>query len=182
MKVQKLFAVVVCLSTLVWFTASCTNSKDTPPSPTENTDEHGHDGHNHHGHAKTPHGGHLIELVNKKTGKEEEFHAEWLHEDKTGKVTVYILDKMIKADYLLPNEEITITIKLSDQDPKNYQLEAVDATSGDKPMTAKFEIEDPELLTYLKLGEGVEATLKVDINGTPYEGKIEEEGKHRHNH
>ena len=50
--------------------------------------DHDHDGHDHHDHDHAhmhgPNGGPVLELG------DEEYHAEWLHDDESGKVTVVL--------------------------------------------------------------------------------------------
>lgn len=133
-------------------------------------DGHSHDGHNHahgHSHADTgPNGGHIIELG------EEEYHAEWVHDDESGKLTVFILDKDVKQPVPIPAGTISIVKKIGD-DAQVYELAAVDP-QGDPAKASKFEITDKPLIEALKTaGEGVEATLNIKIDDKPYSAKIE---------
>lgn len=133
------------------------------------------DGHDHgHSHAKTPHGGHLIELINKETGGKEEFHAEWKHDDDSGKVTIYILDATATEDYAIAADEISIEVTFKGKKPSSYYLAAVNRNQDDPPKTAQFELVDQELRTSLNIvGKEVKATLAVEIDGKQYEGIFE---------
>src|SRR5437867_2390784 len=91
--------------------------------------DHEHD-HAHHG----PHNGHLMEIG------EEEYHAEWTH-DESGKVTFYILDSGAKKEVPIAAEEITIDVKIGENAPKTYKLQAVNPTDG---KSAAFEIVDKQ--------------------------------------
>jgi hypothetical protein len=161
-----------CLScaVIVWG-AGCYDSATPVSDPgTKKGDEHAHD-HAAHG----PHGGHIVEIG------EEEYHAEWLH-DEEGKVTVYLLDAEMKKEVPIPAEEITIETKVintkAGEKTTTFKLPAV--READMTTTAKFEIVDKGLLGVLEsLSEGVTATLKLDINGKAYEAPITHE-EHKH--
>jgi hypothetical protein len=131
-------------------------------------------GHDHEGHDHAHHGlhhGHLIELG------EEEYHAEWTH-DESGKVTVYVLDGEAKKEVPIDADEIAIDVKVGNNAPVTYKLAAVNPMDG---KSATFEIVDKQLLGALEVlkSPGVVATLKLTINGKPYEQRIE---VHEHAH
>ena len=144
-------------------------------------DDHGHDhehGHDHaHDHgALGPHEGHILEL-----GKEE-YHAEWTHDDASGKVTVYILDSEIKKEVPIEAENVTIKIKVGEKE-QAHTLEAVNRTTGDKPTASQFELTDKPLSAALTtVGEGTEATLEVTIGDRPFSAKFESHAGHDHGH
>jgi hypothetical protein len=144
------------------------------PKPNANkAGDHDHD-HDHDHAAHGPHDGHVLELG------EEEYHAEWTHEDDTGKVTVYLLDKDIKEAVPTAAEHVKISLKLGDSDME-YLLEPVGRTDGDMPTASQFELVDKPLATAL-VTEGVEATLEVEIGGKPYTAKIEHHAHDGHHH
>ncbi len=126
--------------------------------------DHGHD-HAHPAHG--PNGGHLVELG------DEEYHAEWLHDDATGTVTVIILDGQVKDEVGIEAESLTINVAIEGQSPQTYELPAVNRSSDDPPKATRFELSSEKLLTALQIGTGVHATLSVDIAGKQYVGKIE---------
>ena len=70
---------------------------DLPPATVE-TDAHDHP-------SDGPHHGHLIEL-----GKEE-YHAEFIHDEKNSTVTIYILDGTAKNVVPIDSKEILINLK-----------------------------------------------------------------------
>jgi hypothetical protein len=75
-------------------------------------------------------------------------------------------------------EEIEINTKVGETETP-FKLAALDRSEGDEPKTAKFEIVDKGLAGVLgSLGDGVKATLKLDINGKPYEANIEKVDHH----
>jgi len=165
---KQLLAACLIASVAIWATG-CPSPAPTPTTPTKaGGDEHGHqhgaEGHDH-AHEHGPHGGHVVEIGN------EEYHAEWTHADD-GTVTVYVLDAEMKNEVPIAAEDITIEAKIQDQ-PFTYKLLAVNRSEGDMPTTAKFELIDKNLLGVLEtLGKGVTATLKLDINGKPFQAAI----------
>jgi hypothetical protein len=126
-------------------------------------DAHGHD-HAHPAHG--PNGGHLVELG------EEEYHAEWLLDGATGTVTVIILDGQVKDEVGIEAKSVTINVAIEGQS-QTYELPAVNASGDDPPKATQFELSSEKLLTALKVGTGVHATLSVDIAGKQYVGQIE---------
>src|SRR5690349_9706440 len=63
------------------------------------------DEHQHNHATKGPHGGPIIELGT------EELHAELMHDDATGVVTVYLLDSEVKRYMTVATQEITINVR-----------------------------------------------------------------------
>ncbi len=165
-------AVLLAVGLIAW-AAGCTTSTPTTTAPPAAGDDHAHEGHEH-AHVHGPHDGHLIEIG------EEEYHAEWTHDD-SGKVTVYILDAEAKKEVPIAAEEISIDTVVGGK-TTTFKLPAVDASTGDMPMASKFEIVDKGLLGVLEsLSDGVTATLKVTIGDKPFEAKIEHDD-HGHKH
>ena len=182
MVIWKNVALTVLVSAVSVWLAGCNPA--APPSSTSGsgtTDSHEHEGHGHEGHDHAhhgPHGGDIMAIG------EEQYHAEWKHDDATGTVTFYILDAEAKKEVPIAAEKITIDVKLGEKDPITYELLAVNPV-GDEKKTAQFEIVDQELLAVIEgltpEAKGVTATLNVDINGTPFSQKIEKEA-HDHDH
>lgn len=151
-------------------TASPTADKSTGKATDEHAHDHAHD-HPHEG----PHGGNLIELG------EEEYHGEWTHDD-AGKVAVYILDGAAKKTVPIAAEKVTIDVKVG-ENLTSFDLPAINRTTGDMPTAYQFETVEPKLKGALEAaGKGIDATLKVDINGKPFVGKIEPGHSHDHDH
>jgi hypothetical protein len=145
--------------------AGCNNTSK-PNAKGGDAAAHDHD-HAHHG----PHQGHLMEIG------EEEYHAEWTH-DESGKVTFYILDADAKKEVPIAAEEIVIDVKIGDNPPVQKRLAAVNPVDG---KSAAFEIVDKEfegLLDQLK-STAIVLTLHVNINGKQFDSVIKE---HEHGH
>lgn len=139
-----------------------------PVTDTIVKDEHAHD-HAHHG----PHGGHIVEIG------EEEYHAEWTHEEN-GKVTFYILDAEVKKEVPIAAEELVIEVKIGMNEPTTVKLPAVNPQDG---KASTFEVVDKQLLGVLETlkAEGVVATIKqLTINGKTFENVRIKEHEHGH--
>ena len=181
---RRLAAVLVTASLAIWCAGCPSSSSNSSTGDGHEEHDHGeeghkedgHGGHGHEGHshaAHGPHGGHIIELG------QEEYHAEWTH-DEEGKVTIYLLDSEMKKDVPIAADHVTIDVKIGTK-TSTFNLAAVDPMGGDMPKASKFEIVDKGLLGVLEsLSEGVTATLRIpDINGKPYEAKITHDD-HKH--
>jgi hypothetical protein len=156
---------------LAWLLAGCGGSASGPEkaanvSQSPDAHDHAHD-HAHHG----PHHGHLMEIG------EEEYHAEWTHEE-TGRVTFYILDAEAKKEVPIESPEIRIEVKIGDNPSVTYTLPAVQPQDG---KSAVFETTNKELLGALETlkSPGVVATLHVTIAGKTFAQRIVE---HEHAH
>jgi hypothetical protein len=175
-----LFAAAIVLTAIGL--SACNSSSPSPPTtlPAHVEDHDGHDhAHGHdHGHAdEGPNGGHLIELGT------EEYHAEWLHDDESGKLTVFILGGSAKEPVPLSAKSIVIEKKIGEKAEK-YEIPAAGRTDN-TGKGAQFELVDKPLVEALKMAgqQGVEAKLIVDIEGKTFEGKFEHhEHGHHHGH
>ena len=166
-------AVLLVLSTFLW-NSGCSSKADPEPkssqdeakpeAPTEVAHDHPQAG---------PNGGKLIEL-----GENEAYHAEWIGDDESGQVRIFILDGSAKEEVAIPaTPPIVISAKLADEELE-YQLEAVKPT-GDPAMTAEFEIVNKQLVTLLRqIGHGVTAHLTADIKGQIYSGEFPHDHAH----
>ena len=171
MQVARTWVALVTVIALGGGTTGCVKpAANAPKSPTADHGEHGHD--HEHGHVHSgPHQGHLMVLGN------EEYHAEWTH-DENGKVTFYILDAAGKNEVPIAAEQITIDVKIGNNEPKTYELVAVDAKDG---KSATFEVVDKQfagLFDQLK-SSGLVLTLNVDIGGKHFSQVVKE---HDHEH
>jgi hypothetical protein len=146
------------------------------PQPAANPvkkDDHAHHDHSHE--ALGPHNGHILELG------QEQYHAEWTHDDASGKVSVYILDKDMKKEVPIGAETLSIVTKVGQQEEMVFNLEAVAPTTGEKPQSAQFEIIDKQLVETLStVGGDVSARLEVTIEGQPFSAKFESHADHDH--
>lgn len=146
--------------------AGCTSEK-TDSAGHEEGHDHDHEGHDHE--AAGPHGGHLIELG------EEEYHLEWSHDDETKTLTFYVLDSAGKEEVKIPGENLQVNVTV-EGNTKSWDVPAVRADGEET--TAKFETADPDLFALLEAEEAA-ATVDVEVDGKPYQGKIEH---HHHGH
>src|SRR5688572_17504984 len=88
---------VLILSVVV---AGCRSGEKAPPA-----EGHSEAAHEEHSHAAAgPHGGDLIGLGN------EEYHAELVHDEAAGSVTLYVLDSAAKASVPIDATEVTINL------------------------------------------------------------------------
>ncbi len=149
----------------------CTGS----PSKTDDHDvsEEGHDHGDEHGHpSEGPHHGSLIELGN------EEYHAELVHDDEAGTVTVYLLDAAAKEPVVIEAADVTMNVKHDGQGAQ-YKLAAADATDG---KASKFTSSEGALAEALD-EEGAETQLVVSIDGKQFRGEVAHDHDHEeHDH
>ncbi|MEW4453397.1 hypothetical protein AB1L30_12020 [Bremerella sp. JC817] len=135
--------------------------------------EAGHSEEHDHDHpSEGPHHGALIELG------EEEYHAELVHDDKAGSVTIYLLDSAAKQPVAIEAADLTINIK-HDGNGSQFKLPAVGAAEG---KASEFTSSDPALAEALD-HEGAEATIVVSIEGKQFRGSVEHDhDDHDHDH
>jgi len=166
-RVAWFLSALVCVSL---FVTGC-GGGNNPAPPKKN----GGGGHEHsHSHAENgPHGGQVMAIG------DEEYHAEFVLDAESGKVTVYLLDKDIKVNPAAASAQETIVIEEKvGTETKTHELAAVDRTTGDMPTAQQFEVVAKELHGPIKTEL---ATLKVTIAGKPYTQKISFTG-HGHDH
>jgi len=164
---RTVLAMMLAAAVMLWL-GGCNraaNHSETTPKGGE-SGEHDHE-HHHHG----PHNGHLMEIG------EEEYHAEWTH-DESGKVTFYILDAEAKKEVPVSADELVIDVKIGDNKPVTYRLAAVNPMDG---KSTTFETVDKNLVGMLETlkSSGIVATLHVNINGKQFDVPIKE---HEHGH
>lgn len=143
--------------------------KATSHAKEEHADEHAHPSHG-------PHDGDLIELG------EEEYHAEFVHDEKTSDVTIYILDSAAKKAVPIDSAEIFINLK-HDGKPEQHKLTA-EPQEGEGPgKTSRFVSKKNEDLCHAIEEEGTDARLQLTIAGKSFTGKIAHEHDHEgHDH
>ena len=137
-----------------------------PPNTVDAHDDHAGNAHPSEG----PHHGGLIELGN------EEYHAELVHDDDAGTVTIYILDGAATKQVPIDAKEITINAT-HDGKPEQFKLAATPDTNDPAGKSSRFVSNDKELALHLD-EEGAEPRLVLSINGKSYRGTI----THDHNH
>lgn len=152
---------------------SATDGPETasPPATADSHDDH--DGHDHGEHAhpsEGPHHGDLVELGN------EEFHAEILHDDDAGTVTIYVLDSGATVQVPIEATEIMINVK-HDGKPEQFKLAATPDENDPEGKSSRFVSTDKELAAHLD-EEDAAPQLVLSINGKSFRGKI----THDHDH
>ena len=159
--------------------AGCSNDSSTGPEtagPPNTVDSH--DGHDHAGHAhpsEGPHHGDLIELGN------EEYHAEILHDEDAGTVTIYVLNGAATDQVPIEATEVTINAK-HDGKPEQFTLAASPDAGDPQGKSSRFVSNDEELVHHLD-EEGAEPRLVLTINGKSYRGTISHDHDHEgHDH
>ena len=172
--VQGCWFALALLTIVAYFTVGCGPAEPPPKgkgkivektggtTPAPKKDDHeDHD----HDHAHGPHGGALVDFLGGK--------AEWITDEKSGKLTVFLLDKEGKKETPITAEKLVVETSVSGK-KTTYDLSAV------KPKESKahqFELESKELEGILDtLSEKITATLQ---DGKGAEAKIE---KHEHKH
>jgi hypothetical protein len=124
-----------------------------------------------------PHGGSLIELGN------EEYHAEMVHDEQAGTVTIYVLDSAAKTGVPIDAAEVVINLK---HEGRGEQFKLAGSADSADPAgkSSRFVSSDAELAADLD-HEDADAELVVMIQGKPYRGAIEHHhghGEHDHEH
>jgi len=165
-----LFMAILAVALIAGCSAKTASNENTPER------HHEGDGHDHsakeHSHLG-PHGGHLIEL-----GSEEAYHAELLHDDKSQRVTVYILDGKGKDNVAISQPEMVVNI-VSGSEPKQFKLVAVSQANELRDMASCFQLENEELCSALD-AKDCKGRLAVIINGKQYIGEIDGHGHEDH--
>ncbi len=119
-------------------------------------EDHGHD------HPKAPHGGVLLEV-----GKEEA-HLEVVHDEKAGKVTLYVLGKDAKTPVAIAAAP-KLNLKL-EAGPKQFETKAVEPKDG---AASQFEATDDALKVH-----GLTGRVALTIGEKKYNVEL----KHDHDH
>lgn len=157
--------------------AGCSNDSATGPEtagPPNTMDSH--DDHAGHAHpSEGPHHGDLIELGN------EEYHAEILHDEDAGTVTIYVLNGAATEQVPIDATEVTINAKHNGT-PEQFTLTASSDANDPQGKSSRFVSNDEELAHHLD-EEGAEPRLVLTINGKSYRGTISHDHDHEgHDH
>ncbi|BBM87079.1 hypothetical protein [Candidatus Uabimicrobium amorphum] len=150
--------IVICFSIIALSFMGCDSSTNNGNS---NTEEQGH-GHSH-GHEHGPNGGELLEVG------EHLAHIEFIHDEKVGKITLYILGKDAKTAEAI---EGTPMLNLRYKETKK-QLKTVAMNTAENK-SSHFEVTD-EILK-----EEVAGRIAITIKGVKYNIKIEHDHGHDH--
>lgn len=169
------------LSHLVLGLAVCSwsvgcDQKGQQPVGAENSadaqQEHEHGaGHEHPAHG--PHEGDLIELG------DEEYHAEFVHDEKTCDVTIYVLDSSAKEAVAIEATEIVINLK-HDGKPLQHRLKAEPQEGDAEGKSSRFVSKSNDGLCHEIDEGGADARLQITIAGKSYTGEIVHDHDHDH--
>jgi hypothetical protein len=164
----------------IGFTVGCSNEAKpttknktpaTTPTPQKHVEEHTHPSHG-------PHGGNLIELG------DEEYHAEFVHDEKTCNVMLYILDSSAKNSVAIDATEIVINLK-HDGKPEQHKLAAEPQAADSPGKSSRFTSRKNDDLCHAIDEDGADAKLHVTIAGKPFTGSIQHDHEghdHQHEH
>lgn len=147
---------------------------DLPPDTIDAHAGHDHDENGHDHPSEGPHHGSLIELG------EEEYHAEFVHDEDAGTVTIYILDGTAEKTVPIQAQELVINLK-HDGRGEQFKLTASPDEGDPAGKSSRFVSNEAELGEDLD-AEGVEARLVVKIAGKSYTGELEHDHDHEHEH
>jgi hypothetical protein len=117
-----------------------------------------------------PHKGELIELG------DEEYHAEFVHDEDKNTVTVFILDAAAKESVPIEAKEVVINLKQKGK-PRQFKIKALPHASDPKGLCSRFAAMDKDLCEQLEV-ESAAPRIQVTIKGKAYSGKI----AHHHDH
>ena len=132
----------------------------------------GDDAHEHNHPTKGPRGGALVELG------DGELHAELLHDDEVGTVTVYLLDAEARRYVSVETPEMVIGVR-HDGQPEQFRLKA-NPQKGDQPgLTSCYAIKSPRLVALLD-DHDTEARMGIKIGGRSFVGRIAHVHDHDH--
>lgn len=127
----------------------------------------GADQHEHAHPDSGPHGGHLIELGN------EEYHAELVHDEDAGTVTIFLLDGSAENPVAIEASEVVVNLKHGGKG-EQFKLAAQPQDRDPKGKSSRFVSNDKELGEDLD-AEGADARLVVEIKGKSYTGEVSHE-------
>ena len=136
--------------------------------------DHDHEADAAHVHEELgPHGGHLLTMGG-------DYQAEWLHDDASGLVTVYLLAKGTQAKDPVNAKTVALDVTMGGN-TRHYDLQP---GNGGESAAVQFSIKDRSLVEVLKaVGEGVEAALIAEIEGQTLRGEIQHlDHDHEHTH
>ena len=129
-----------------------------------------HDHEHEHEHEAGPHGGAIIELGDN--------HAELVHDDAAGTVTVYILDGAATANVPVDAADATINVT-HDGAGEQFVLKASPMEGEPEGKSSRFVSTEKMLGDALDI-DGAVAAFVVTFDGAPHRGAIEHDHDHDH--
>ena len=171
-----MFAVCAAL-----FIAGCgdkrSGSAKSPSGKSGDAHVHAHkDDHDHAECEEGPHGGQLVELG-------DEYHAEVVADEKSHKVTVYLLDaKASNAVAIDMNQPEIFVNALVEGKSTSQSLTAARQQTDPEGQASRFELTNPPLFEAIFEKEDAKGRLRVTIAGKQFVGDIKhcEHGEHEH--
>ncbi len=130
------------------------------------------DGHGHNHPTKGPRGGSIVEFGN------EELHAELLHDDETGVVTVFMMDNEAKKYVSVTSPELVIQVRHEGK-PETFRLKAKPQKGDREGLTSCFAIRSPRLVALLD-DHHSEARMGIKIGERSFVGRIAHVHDHEH--
>ena len=140
----------------------------TEPAAKPQVAEHEHE----HGHG--PHDGEIIELGS------ENHHAELVHDDAAGTVSVYVLDGSAEKTAAIDAIEVTINVT-HDGAGEQFKLAAAPTADDAAGKSSCFTSTDAKLSGALD-AEKANPQLVVTIDGKQYRGELAHDHEHGHDH
>jgi hypothetical protein len=154
-------------------TVGCGPKSDGKSSSDGNTGKTGGDAHP----SKGPNKGDLIHLDDNHM-----YHAEFLHDEEGGTVTIHILDKTAIGYLPIKAKQVVINLK-HEGEPETFTLTASPQKSDPKDLSSRFVLKEAgDLAHALEHGEEAEPILQVSIKGQQYSGDVHHEHGEDHNH
>ena len=142
----------------------------------DHKDDHKHeDKHSHNHPSQGPHGGHLIEL-----GRDD-YHAELVHEDVNGRVSIYLLDAQASKPVAVSSTELLVNL-LVDGAPKQLRLAASPLDGEAVGRCSRFQSTDEGLAELLGRTAEISGRLNVTIDGRQFVGTIDHQPHDGHEH
>ena len=149
------------ITLLVILTLVGCSSQSAPPLAEAEHDEHAHE-------SGGPHGGAIVELG--------EHHAEVVHDDAAGTVTVYILDGAATTNVPVDAKEAVINITREGLG-KQFNLSVSPIEGEPEGWSSRFVSSDADLAKELD-NESAAAVFVVSIDGQQHRGMIEHDHEH----
>lgn len=167
------FTVILCVFGVTFVgcdsgTEQGTKSFDEAAPEDVTMEEHDH-GHDHP--SEGPHHGSLIEL-----GKEA-YHGELVHDEKSGAITIYILDGAAKSSVPITAESVLVNVKHNGKG-QQFTLAAAPEQGDPEGKSSKFTTQDKTLGELLD-EKDTTARLVLEIDGKSFSGEID---AHDHDH
>ncbi len=108
---------------------------------------------------KGPHGGQVFELGGA-------YHAELVHDDKSGLISVYLLDEQVRDAVAIEDAQIVVNAMVQGK-PATFELAAAPLPSDAEGRSSRFQSKDDALLHSLEDHDS-KSRLRANIEGKQY--------------